>query len=72
MNTLIFNGSPRPNGDTSVLISALMEALEDRVLILDPHETYGVDTLCKDVKALKKLYEAGYESGAEVRRFLQQ
>ena len=51
---------------------ALMEALEDRVLILDPHETYGVDTLCKDVKALKKLYEAGYESGAEVRRFLQQ
>ena len=37
MKTLIFNGSPRPNGDTVAMIRALCEALPGEVRVIDAY-----------------------------------
>jgi len=39
MNTLIFNGSPRENGDTICLINSLKESLSGDVHIINTHYT---------------------------------
>ncbi len=39
MKTLIFNGSPRPNGDTSNLINALTKQLEGQYRIVNAYRT---------------------------------
>ena len=39
MKTIIFNGSPRKNGDTVVLIHELMEHLEGEVLVVNAYES---------------------------------
>ncbi len=39
MKTLIFNGSPRPNGDTAAMISMLKTALEGEVKVIDAYRT---------------------------------
>ncbi len=37
MKTLIFNGSPRPNGDTVTMIRALCDTLPDEVKVIDAY-----------------------------------
>ncbi|MDO4865585.1 MAG: NAD(P)H-dependent oxidoreductase [Clostridia bacterium] len=54
MNTLIFNGSPRPNGDTSALIAALTEALEGRVDIINCYRANIRP--CVDCRACKDAF----------------
>lgn len=39
MKTIIFNGSPRKNGDTMVLINELMEHLEGEILLVNAYES---------------------------------
>lgn len=51
---------------------ALAKELEKcgKVLIIAPDDTYGVDTLTKDRKALEQLYEKGYHDGCHILNFL--
>lgn len=51
---------------------ALAKELEKqgKVLIVAPDDTCGVETLCHDVDAMKKLYEEGYRDGAAIPAFL--
>ncbi|MBQ3077399.1 MAG: patatin family protein [Clostridia bacterium] len=42
---------------------------QGRLLIVAPQDTCGVGTLCRDVDALRRLYDRGYRDGAEVLRF---
>ena len=37
METVIFNGSPRPNGDTAALIAALSAALPSAPKVIDAY-----------------------------------
>lgn len=39
MKTIIFNGSPRKNGDTMVLVNELMAHLEGEVLLVNAYES---------------------------------
>lgn len=39
MKTIIFNGSPRKNGDTMVLVNELMKYLEGEVLLVNAYES---------------------------------
>lgn len=39
MKTLIFNGSPRKNGDTISLIHAMLKVLKGEVLVIDTYES---------------------------------
>ena len=39
---------------------------EGRALIVAPKDTFGVDTLTKDKKAMKRLYEAGLSDAQEI------
>lgn len=45
-------------------------ALEGKVLIVAPSDTCGVSTLSRDVDALRRLYEKGYEDGKRILNFL--
>ncbi len=38
MRTLIFNGSPRKNGDTKSLIDEMTNILDGEILIIDAYE----------------------------------
>ncbi len=59
MNTLIFNGSPRPNGDTAALISALKEALAGGVDIVN---CYRADIRpCVDCRACRQSFACAIE-----------
>lgn len=51
---------------------ALARALQDdgHVLIVAPHDTFGVDTLHKEREAMEKLYLEGYFDGERIGRFL--
>ena len=43
---------------------------QGRALIVSPDDTCGVDTLCRDSTALKKLYAKGYDDGGGIAAFL--
>lgn len=45
-------------------------AKQGKLLIVAPDDTLGVDTLSKDKKAIKKLYEKGYNDGIKIKEFL--
>lgn len=45
-------------------------AKNNRVLIIAPDDTYGVDTLKKDKQSLIRLYNKGYEDGAKIKEFI--
>ncbi len=53
MKTLILNGSPRKNGDTSALISMLMENLFGDVKIVNAYD--GRIAPCTDCRACRKV-----------------
>ena len=39
MKTIIFNGSPRKNGDTKAMIHYLKERLQGEVLVVDAYDS---------------------------------
>ena len=43
---------------------------EGKVLIVAPEETFGVDTLTKEVEPMMKLYDSGYRDGRRITEFL--
>lgn len=54
MNTLIFNGSPRPDGDTVALIEALTAALPDPADMVDCYRA-GISP-CVDCRACREAF----------------
>ena len=38
--------------------------------VIGPEDTFGVDTLTKDKKAMQKLYKEGYEDGKKIEKYL--
>ena len=53
---------------------ALAKQYRDKgsVLIIAPDDTYGVDTLTRDQRALQQLYEKGYKDAQVIKEFLKQ
>lgn len=45
-------------------------AMNGKVLIISPNDTCGVDTLTKNVKAMKELYKKGYKDAKKISSFL--
>ncbi len=43
---------------------------EGKLLIVAPDHTCGVNTLCKNAKKMRKLYEKGYQDGIKIQGFL--
>lgn len=43
---------------------------EGKVLILAPEDLFGMTTLKRDVEAMNKLYQKGYEDAAKIQEFL--
>ncbi len=46
-------------------------AKQDKVLIVSPNDTCGVDTLKRDKESLNRLYEKGYKDGQKIAEFIQ-
>lgn len=63
MNTLIFNGSPRPQGDTAALIGALTERLAGDIYIVD---CYRADIRpCVDCRACADTFACRVHDGMQ-------
>lgn len=43
---------------------------EGKLLIVAPKSTFGVSTVCRDVKAMTEFYEEGYSDGEKIGKFL--
>ena len=46
-------------------------AKQDKVLIVSPDDTCGVDTLKRDKESLNRLYEKGYKDGQKIAEYIQ-
>ncbi len=46
-------------------------AKQNKVLIVAPDDTCGVDTLKRDKESLKRLYEKGYKDGQKIAEYIQ-
>lgn len=44
--------------------------MDGHVLIIAPEDTFGVNTLTRDAVKLKQLYQAGFEDGKKIERYL--
>ena len=42
---------------------------QGKLIIISPDDTFGVDTLHKDLESLKKLYQKGYDDGRKILGF---
>ena len=52
-----------------VTLAKRLEA-EGKALLLAPEDTFGVDTLTREIPPMVKLYKAGYKDGKKIREFL--
>lgn len=52
------------------VVLARQYAAQGKVLIVAPEDTCGVSTLTRDVEALQRLYQRGYEDGGKIAPFL--
>lgn len=63
MNTLIFNGSPRPSGDTAALIDALVRNLRGRVDVVN---CFDADVRpCVDCRACARSFACAVRDGMQ-------
>ncbi len=46
-------------------------AKQDKVLIVSPNDTCGVDTLTREKESLNRLYEKGYKDGQKIAEYIQ-
>ena len=57
--------------NAGVALAKKLEA-EGKALVLAPTDTFGVDTLTREIPPMIKLYQAGYKDGRKLRKFLRE